>query len=72
MTPFEANFGKILIRFYLMMAIVIVAGFTGYWALGLLALPIFLTAILGFGEKKKQVKRTLLKAKPTVVKSKAA
>jgi hypothetical protein len=56
MTPFEANFAKILTRFYLMMGVVLVAGFTGYWLLGLLALPIFLTAILGLGNKKVTVK----------------
>ncbi|MEO1411468.1 MAG: hypothetical protein AAFW73_16380 [Bacteroidota bacterium] len=38
--------GRIVLRFYLMMAVVLLAGFTGIWLLGLLALPIFLSAIL--------------------------
>ncbi len=41
------NLGKVIMRFYLMMAVVLLAGYTGVWALGLLALPIFLSAILG-------------------------
>jgi len=72
MTAFEANFGKILIRFYLMMGVVLVAGFTGFWALGLLALPIFLTALLGFGKKEEQAKRAVLKAKVVTTEAKAA
>jgi len=72
MTAFEANFGKIVIRFYLMMAVVLVAGFTGFWALGLLALPIFLTAILGFGKKETQAKRKFLKVKTVTKGAKAA
>lgn len=71
MTAFEANFGKILIRFYLMMAVVLVAGFTGFWALGLLALPIFLTAILGIDKKEKQAKHAVLTAKKVTIKAAA-
>ncbi len=49
--PFSLTFGTMILRFYLMMAVVIVAGFTGYWLLGLLALPIFLSVLLGIGFK---------------------
>ena len=34
-------------RFYLMMAIIIVAGFTHMWWLCLLALPVFFSALMG-------------------------
>jgi len=36
---FNLNFGTVLLRFYLMMGVVIAAGFSGYWFAGLLALP---------------------------------
>ena len=44
---FNLNFGTVLLRFYLMMGVVIAAGFSGYWLVGLLALPIFLSIMLG-------------------------
>ena len=49
------GFAGVLLRFYLLMAVVILAGFTGFWALGLLALPIFVSALLGvsIGPKEK-------------------
>jgi len=37
----------LMYRFYLMMAIVIVAGFTGLWFVAMLALPVFFSALLG-------------------------
>lgn len=40
-------------RFYLMMALVIVAGFTGIWLLALLALPLFFSALMGISFTKK-------------------
>lgn len=72
MTPFEANFANILVRFYLMMAIVLVAGFTGFWALGLLALPIFLAAILGIGNKQEAVKTAEIHRMQKITTAKAA
>ena len=55
MKAFESNFVSTIIRFYLMMAVVIIAGFTGQWWLAVLALPIFLTGLLSirFFDKKK-------------------
>lgn len=44
---FNLNFGTVLLRFYLMMGVVIAAGFSGFWLIGLLALPIFLSIMLG-------------------------
>ena len=39
--------GARILRFYLMMAVVIIAGFTGYWLMGFLALPIFISVMMG-------------------------
>ena len=44
---FKLSIAGVVVRFYLMMAAVIIAGFSGYWAIAILALPIFLSAILG-------------------------
>ncbi len=52
---FEANFVTVIKRFYLMMAVVLIAGFTGLWWLAALALPIFLSSMMcvKFFDKKK-------------------
>ncbi len=47
MKLFELTLPSMVLRFYLMMAVVITAGFTGVWAIALLALPIFLSAMVG-------------------------
>ena len=47
MKLFQLSFDKLLIRFYLIMLVIIVAGFTGLWWLAILALPIFFTALMG-------------------------
>lgn len=44
---FEATWDIILLRYYLMMAIVFIAGFSGYWVLSVLAFPVFLSCIMG-------------------------
>ena len=44
---FDLNIGTVMMRFYLMMGVVIIAGFSGYWLMALLALPIFLSTIMG-------------------------
>jgi len=44
---FKADWISILLRFYLLMAIVIAAGFSGVWWLAILALPIFISCMLG-------------------------
>jgi type IV secretory pathway TrbL component len=53
MKLFELSFDKLLIRFYLIMLIVIVAGFTGLWWLAFLALPVFFSALMGMTINKK-------------------
>lgn len=56
MKTFELGFGTVLLRFYLMMMIVIAAGFIGQWWLASLALPVFLSIMAGitFSPKRKQ------------------
>ena len=53
MKLFELSFGALMIRFYLIMLVIIVAGFTGLWWLAILALPIFFTALMGMSLGKK-------------------
>lgn len=54
---FDLNIGTVVLRFYLMMGVVIAAGFSGYWLMALLALPIFLSIMMGisFTKKKEQI-----------------
>ncbi len=47
MKLFNLNLETTVLRLYLMMLVVIVAGFSGIWALSFLALPIFLSCLLG-------------------------
>ena len=37
---------KVILRFYLLMAIVLIGGFTGIWWIAMLALPVFLSTML--------------------------
>ncbi len=64
---FALSIDKIVIRYFLMMAAVIVGVFTGQFWLAGLALPIFLSAILGlrFGAPKKVAKASSLRAVKT-------
>ncbi|MFZ1676045.1 MAG: hypothetical protein WAT91_02165 [Saprospiraceae bacterium] len=43
----DLSISSLILRFYLLMAIVIIVGFSGYWAISLLALPVFFTALMG-------------------------
>lgn len=47
MTFFTASIGTIALRFYLMMGIIMGAFFSGFYGLALLALPVFLSALVG-------------------------
>ncbi|MEM1219084.1 MAG: hypothetical protein AAGH79_09225 [Bacteroidota bacterium] len=53
MEPFNLSLGSLLMRFYLMMGLIFIAGFTQNWWLAVFALPIFLSALLGVGVSKK-------------------
>ncbi len=50
---FELSIRGIILRFYLMMLVVIVAGFSGQWWLALFGLPILLSVMVGFVAHKK-------------------
>ncbi len=41
------SLATLIFRFYLMMVIIIVAGFSGFWILSILALPVFFSALMG-------------------------
>ena len=44
---FELSVGAIVKRFFLLMGVVIVAGFSGQWWLAAFALPVLLSAMVG-------------------------
>ncbi len=54
MKVYALTMGAVIARFYLMMLVVIAAGFTGQWWLAVLALPILLSIMLGVSFKKDQ------------------
>lgn len=47
MKAFNLRLDTLILRFYLMMLVIIIAGFAGMWALSFLALPIFMTCLMG-------------------------
>ena len=47
MQPFSLSLTGWIFRFYLMMAVIIAAGFTANWWLALFAVPIFASAMMG-------------------------
>lgn len=51
MKMFEAKFGTIVLRYYLMMAVVVGAFFFDLPFLAILAIPIFLSAMMGVSLK---------------------
>ncbi|MEL6837016.1 MAG: hypothetical protein AAFP77_28695 [Bacteroidota bacterium] len=52
---FSINIATVIIRFFLMMAVIIIGVFSGQWWLTVLGLPIFLSVMLGISFKRKQV-----------------
>jgi cell division protein FtsW (lipid II flippase) len=61
---FEASIGTIVSRFFLLVAIVIIAGFSGQWWISVFALPILLSAMTGVSfrssKRKKVAKHSAL------------
>jgi len=55
---FELNFAQMLIRYYLMMMVIIVAGFIGQWWLAGLGFFLFLGAIMGAKFSKRKTNET--------------
>ena len=47
MKSFKLDIAGLVLRFYLMMAVVLIGGFTGQWWIAIFALPIFLSAMMG-------------------------
>jgi len=47
MKLFQLRIDTLFLRFYLMMAIVLIAGFTQMWVITFLALPVFLSCLMG-------------------------
>ena len=47
MKLFRLDFASLLVRYYLLMAVVLIAGFTGMWWLAFLGLPIVLSCLAG-------------------------
>ena len=47
MSLFNISFSTLLVRFYLLMAVIIVAGFSGIWSIAFLSLPVFMSCLLG-------------------------
>ncbi len=72
MKPFDLNFDILLLRFYLMMAVIIVSFFIGMPYLAVLALPIFLSAMMGVSLFKKKNKPAATIKKVPVNTQKAA
>ena len=60
MKLFHLNFASLILRFYLLMAIVIGAYFIGYPILAILSLPVFISAMMGikFTRTKKALRTT--------------
>lgn len=56
MKYYEASIGTIVIRFFILMAIVILAGFISQWWIAFLALPILLSAMAGVSFKSDKMK----------------
>lgn len=52
---YELSLPGVILRFYLMMLIVVIAGFVGQWWLALLSLPILVSILAGYkiGRQKK-------------------
>lgn len=45
---FNLSISEIIINYAIMMAVIIGAGFSGFWLLGLLALPLFIRGLSGW------------------------
>lgn len=59
MDAYNVSFGEAIVRYFVMMLLIIVGVFTGWWVLAVVALPVFLTALTGMCP----VKRYFQKAK---------
>jgi len=61
---YQASFTTVILRFYLMMAVVTIGVYAGLWWITFLGFPIFLTAMLGVAvEPTKKVEEMATSAK---------
>lgn len=58
MKLFNVNFATLILRFYLLMGIVIVAFFIGYSWLAMLSLPVFFISLMGVSFKRNKAAAT--------------
>jgi hypothetical protein len=59
MKLYQLSISTLILRFYILMAIVIIAGFSGMLLLSILALPVFFSCLMGLQfSKMKTVKKT--------------
>jgi len=73
MELFNANFETIIWRYHLLIAVVVLSFVAGVPFLALLALPIFLTAILGISFKSNKTQKVIkIKERPIVQNKTAA
>ena len=75
MRLFEASIQTVVLRFYLLMAVVLVSIFSGIYPLALLALPILIVTMLGVSFKTKvanEANQTVLNTKTDSVSYKTA
>ena len=72
LAAYELSMTSVVLRFYLLMAVVIIAGFAGVWYVALLALPIFLSTMLGIKIDRPATAKKQATAAKTVVLSSPA
>ncbi len=60
---FNLTVNEIIYNYLIMMAVIIGAGFSGFWALGLLALPLFLRGLIGWCPVKTILKNSRMATK---------
>lgn len=58
MDAYNVSFGEAIVRYFVMMLLIIVGVFTGWWVLTVIALPVFLTALTGMCPVKRFFQKT--------------
>lgn len=53
MKQFDISIGTMVLRFYLMVLVIIVSGFTGQWWISIIGGAIFISSLMGFSLGKK-------------------
>ena len=74
MKAYDLSIGAVILRFYFMMLVVFIAGFSGIWLIAFLALPILVSIMAGIKftskaktkEKSTNTKRVNISNKPEI------